>query len=222
VSIGDSSQLLIGRGTTFDGRLEIGSNCRVVIGDGCFIENVRMIIGEGAEVTIANGALVDGFRHTPAVVIVRGGRLTLGEKAHLQGESQVRFGGHLSIGTHTGIGFGSEIRCEERVEIGSFGMISYGVSIFDTNTHPVDWQVRRERIIAGYPFGTEEPERPSTSPVKIGDDIWIGKGAVITKGTRLGDRCIVGIGTVVPAGDYPPDSTIVSPRPRVLSTDSGE
>ena len=48
--IGDSSQLVIGKGTTFDGRLEIGSNCRVVIGDGCFIENVRMIIGDGAEV----------------------------------------------------------------------------------------------------------------------------------------------------------------------------
>lgn len=36
-----------------------------------------------------------------------------------------------------------------------------------------------------------------TSPVCIGDDVWIGHGAIILKGVRIGDGAIVAAGAVV-------------------------
>ena len=94
----------------------------------------------------------------------------------------VRFGGTLTIGRYTGIAYDSEIRCEQQVDIGSYNMISYRVCIYDTNTHSTDWRERRKRIEHCYPEGVYEEVKPSTSPVLIGDDVWIGKEVTITKG----------------------------------------
>ena len=43
----------------------------------------------------------------------------------------------------------------------------------------------------------------SFSPIQIGEHTWIGAGAIILKGVSIGDRCVVGAGTVC------------SPAPRV-------
>ena len=40
--------------------------------------------------------------------------------------------------------------------------------------------------------------------------------SVILKGTTIGDRSIIGIRTIVTAGNYPNDSTIVSGKPVIL------
>ena len=45
-------------------------------------------------------------------------------------------------------------------------------------------------------------------PVTIGEDVWIGGGAIILGGVTIGDRAIVGAGAVV-TRDVPADLTVV-------------
>ena len=65
------------------------------------------------------------------------------------------------------------------------------------------------------------PERPIVEqgwvsrPVEIGSDCWIGMGVCILPGARLGDRCIVGAGSVV-TGELDPDSVAVGNPARVI------
>jgi len=34
-------------------------------------------------------------------------------------------------------------------------------------------------------------------PVTIGSDVWVGGGAIILPGVRIGSRCVIGAGSVV-------------------------
>jgi acetyltransferase-like isoleucine patch superfamily enzyme len=84
------------------------------------------------------------------------------------------------------------------------------VDIFDTNTHSTDWHHRHEEIDDGFPNGTVQSEKnsPDTSPIAIGDDVWIGKYSAILKGVSIGSRSIVGTRSVV-TKSCPEDSVVV-------------
>jgi len=66
-------------------------------------------------------------------------------------------------------------------------------------------------------MGPVEIDKPKTKPIKIGDDVWIGKEATITKGVNIGNKSIVGIRTSVSGGEYPDDSIIVSNPPKIIN-----
>ena len=152
----------------------------------------------------------------PSAISLDNGRLILNEKVHSKASILVRFGGEMSIGKCTGIGYGTEIRCEEKVDIGNYCLFSYNVCIYDTNTHSTNYLERRALIDRGYPFGAHEEKKPDTSSVKIGNDVWIGKEATVLKGVTVGDRCIIGIRTVVPSGSYKDRCKIVAPKPYII------
>lgn len=80
------------------------------------------------------------------------------------------------------------------VRIGSNTMFGPNVQIY-TATHPVDGMERRKG-----------PEL--AKPIAIGEDCWIGGGAIISHGVTIGDRCIVGAGAVV-TKDVPDDTIVV-------------
>lgn len=50
-----------------------------------------------------------------------------------------------------------------------------------------------------------------TSPVTIGNNVWIGANCVILRGTSIGDNCVIGGGCVL-KGEYPSNSVIVQKR----------
>lgn len=82
------------------------------------------------------------------------------------------------------------------VTIGDYPMISFNVYIAD---HPV------ARPDCGW------RARPPSQPIVIGDDVWIGAGAVVIGGVRFGDGVIVGAGAVV---DFDvPDHAVVAGNP---------
>ncbi|MBN2485161.1 MAG: sugar O-acetyltransferase [Bacteroidales bacterium] len=78
------------------------------------------------------------------------------------------------------------------VSIGSNTLIGPNVQIY-TATHPMDY---KERAL-GLEFA---------KPVTIGTDVWIGGSTVICPGVTIGDRCVIGAGSVVikdiPAGFF--------------------
>jgi acetyltransferase-like isoleucine patch superfamily enzyme len=102
---------------------------------------------------------------------------------------------------------GGIFMCAQRITIGKRAIISYGVTIADSDFHPTDPAARKLDAIANSPYG-EKSLRPyiETSPVEISDDVWIGIGAIILKGVRIGVGARIGAGAVitrdVPVGGY--------------------
>jgi acetyltransferase-like isoleucine patch superfamily enzyme len=102
---------------------------------------------------------------------------------------------------------GGIFMCARRITIGKRVIISYGVTIADSDFHPTDPAARKLDAIANSPHG-DRSLRPyiETNPVEIGDDVWIGIGAIILKGVKIGAGARIGAGAVitreVPAGAY--------------------
>jgi maltose O-acetyltransferase len=88
------------------------------------------------------------------------------------------------------------------VRIGDFAFIGPAVQIY-TPLHPLD-AARRRREEYG-------------KPVEIGDDVWIGGGAIILPGVRIGTRTVIGAGSVV-TKDIPDGVLAVGNPCRVIRT----
>jgi acetyltransferase-like isoleucine patch superfamily enzyme len=112
--------------------------------------------------------------------------------------------GWLSVGDDTLL-VGPVFMCAEEIRVGARCVLSYNVTIADCDFHPLDPEERRRDAIANAPYG-DRSQRPSlrTKPVVIGNDVWVGIGAIILKGVRIGDGATVAPGAVVtrdvPAG----------------------
>lgn len=100
------------------------------------------------------------------------------------------YGTHITIGAGTFVNFGCVMLDVAPIRIGVACQIATGVHIV-TATHPVDPEPRRQ--------GWE-----SAAPIVIGDNVWLGSGAVVCPGVTIGEDTVVGAGGVVtrdlPAG----------------------
>jgi maltose O-acetyltransferase len=99
----------------------------------------------------------------------------------------VRFGRgrNITIGNDSGIGENSYIVCVDDIIIGDDVMMGPEVMIL-TGGH--DYLEPKLRLI---------DQKALTAPVVIGDDVWIGARALILPGVRIGNRAIIGAGSVV-------------------------
>jgi acetyltransferase-like isoleucine patch superfamily enzyme len=140
------------------------------------------------------------------------GALSIGARTAILGELLTfGHGGSIRIGEDCYIGQGCRIWSAEQIVIGDRVLISHGVNIFDSLTHPISAQARHEQfrqiMSGGHPGKIDLSERP----VLISDDAWIGAGAFIMSGTTLGRGAIVGAGAVV-TKDVP-EWTLVAGNP---------
>jgi acetyltransferase-like isoleucine patch superfamily enzyme len=88
--------------------------------------------------------------------------------------------------------------CAARISVGRNVVISYNVTIADSDFHPIDPELRKQDAIANSPCGDRSKRPPYTSrPVVIEDDVWIGIGAIILKGVTIRRGARVGAGAVV-------------------------
>ncbi len=133
--------------------------------------------------------------------------------------------GRCTVGDYTLLN-GALIMAEERIEIGSYCLISWNVGIADSDFHPLDPALRRQDALALAPFAPNRPPRPkiATAPVVIGDNVWIGMGAVILKGVTIGENSVVAAGAIV-TRDVPPNSVVAGNPARIvksLTPEAGE
>lgn len=105
-----------------------------------------------------------------------------GETVTLEPPFRCDYGSNIYLGDNVFFNFDCVILDVCDVRIGSYVFIAPGVHIY-TATHPLDSELRRTQE-----FG---------KPVAIGDDVWIGGGAIICPGVTVGDRTVVGAGSVV-------------------------
>lgn len=93
------------------------------------------------------------------------------------------FGTHITLGAKVYFNFNCVVLDVMPVTIGSRVLFGPAVQIYAA-THPLDAAVRR----AGLELG---------KPVTIGSDVWVGGGAILCPGVTIGDRCVIGAGSVV-------------------------
>lgn len=110
----------------------------------------------------------------------------------------------LSVGAGSVLA-GALVMAAERVTIGREVVISYQVTISDSDFHPLDPALRRQDAVALSPTGDRSRRAPvDTAPVTIEDGVRIGAGAIVLKGVTIGAGAVIGAGTVVtrsvPAG----------------------
>ncbi len=140
------------------------------------------------------------------------GRITLGRGVRLSGRPHLSFNNRhlgapeLTIGDGTFVGHLCDIRVARSVRIGAHCLIAGGVTIADYDGHSLDAASRRA--------GDTSP-LTDVRPVEIGDDVWIGQGAVILKGVRIGDRAVVGAHAIV-TRNVPCDSVVAGNPARTV------
>lgn len=126
--------------------------------------------------------------------------IRIGRYTHVAGELLVfAHGGEISLGEWCYIGEGARIWSSCRIEIGDRVLISHNVNVFDSLTHPLKADTRHEQfktiLQSGHPRQIDLGEQA----VSIGNDVWIGAGAIILRGVTLGEGVIIGAGAVVTA-----------------------
>lgn len=105
--------------------------------------------------------------------------------------------------------------------IGRYCSIGAGVEVMG-DAHPVDWLsaspafYRRKRAAQWGSARTDFADfNPYGPPVDIGDDVWIGDGALLAHGVRLGTGCVVAARAVV-TQDVPPYAIVGGTPARVI------
>ncbi|MBF8964500.1 sugar O-acetyltransferase [Pontibacter sp. FD36] len=93
------------------------------------------------------------------------------------------YGYNMIVGERVFFNFNCVVLDVAEVRIGSRTLFGPNVQVY-TATHPMD---HRERA-SGLEYA---------KPITIGEDVWIGGSAVICPGVTIGDRSVIGAGSVV-------------------------
>ena len=125
----------------------------------------------------------------------------MGEGCWIEPPFRCDYGSNIFLGAKFYANYNLTILDCAAVTIGDNVFLGPGVGIY-TAGHPLDAALRRE--------GWEDAH-----PITIGDDVWIGGGAVLLPGVTVGSGSVVGAGSVV-TRDVPPGVVAAGNPCRVL------
>ena len=170
---------------------------------------IRHCVCQASTVFYASAAINNHLPNAESIVI--------GANTHVRGEILTfAHGGQITIGDYCYIGEGTRIWSAKNIRIGHHVLISHNVSIYDSDTHPIeDPAARRQQfqtiISAGHPTKLDLREEP----VVIEDDALIASQCVILKGVTIGRAAVVGAGSVV-TRDVPPYTLVAGNPARII------
>ena len=111
------------------------------------------------------------------------------------------YGYNIVLGNNVYFNFNCIILDVVKVIIGENSFFGPAVQIY-TATHPLEWQPRSAGAESG-------------KPVTIGSDVWVGGGSIICPGVTIGNRSVIGAGSVV-VKDIPDDVLAVGNPCKVI------
>lgn len=130
---------------------------------------------------------------------VKDGKASFGKEQVTRGNAVFRVeGGELSVGDKCFFNQNVSITCKKKIVIGERCQIANNVVIVD-HDHA----------------GCENWGSYVETPVIIGNDVWIGAGAVILRGTTIGDKAVIGAGSIV-KGEVPAGAVFYQKRENVI------
>lgn len=124
-----------------------------------------------------------------------------GAKFFIEPPFRCDYGYNISIGENFYSNYNFTVLDCNTVTIGDNVLIGPNVSIFAAG-HPAHYELRVEEYEYAY-------------PVTIGNNVWIGGGAIINPGVTIGDNTIIGSGSVV-TKDIPANVIAVGNPCRVI------
>lgn len=98
----------------------------------------------------------------------------------------------------------------EFVKVGNYSSIAEGCFFHSPDNH---YCVENKKYVSTFNF----KQAKSRGDTEIGNDVWIGRGAIVLDGVRIGDGSIIGAHTVV-TKDVPPFSVVAGNPGRVVRT----
>ncbi|MEU9647709.1 sugar O-acetyltransferase [Streptomyces sp. NPDC048110] len=108
---------------------------------------------------------------------------SLGTEAHVRPPMYVDYGSNISIGARTFVNYNLTALDVAAITIGEDCQIGPNVQLL-TPTHPLEPGPRRDKLEAA-------------RPIVIGDNVWLGGGAIVLPGVTVGDNAVIGAGAVV-------------------------
>src|SRR5919204_4239376 len=119
---------------------------------------------------------------------------SVGAEAVIEAPFHCDYGFNITVGER----FYANVNCVfldcAPIAIGDRVLFGPAVQLYAA-THPVDAETRRRGL-------------EYALPIAIGDDVWIGGGAIVLPGITIGDRAVIGAGRVV-AEEIPADVVAV-------------
>ena len=126
----------------------------------------------------------------------------IGEGCYIETPFHSNFGGrNVHFGKFVYANFNLTLVDDTHIYVGDYTMFGPGV-IVATAGHPIAPQLRQKGM-------------QYNAPVRIGQNCWIGAGAIILPGVTIGDNVVIGAGSVV-TKDIPSDVVAVGNPCRVL------
>src|SRR5436853_5704378 len=139
-------------------------------------------------------------------------------------ELEISRRGRVRFGRFVWIGDGTKIRCHEgEVEIGQKTVIGQECTISAYQRVRIGEQcvIADRAMFIDFDHGVVEIERPIRQQgiykrdVEVGSNVWIGYGACILRGVRVGDNSIVGTNSVV-TRDVPANAVVAGIPAKVI------
>lgn len=105
----------------------------------------------------------------------------------------VDYGNNIYFGNNCEVNMNCTFLDDNKIVIGDNALIAPNVQIY-TAFHPTN---AVDRFGEPKEDGSFEFCKTQTAPVIIGDNVWIGGGAIILPGVMIGDNVVIGAGSVV-------------------------
>lgn len=119
---------------------------------------------------------------------------------YLEGPVYFNYGVHTTVGRNFFCNFNGVFLDCAKITIGSNVFLAPNVQLY-TAAHPLDSEERRKMEFA--------------QPITIGDDVWIGGGAIVLPGVEIGSRVVVAAGSVV-SKNVPDDCVVAGVPAKVI------
>lgn len=118
----------------------------------------------------------------------------VGEGSEIRPPLYVDYGIYLTVGERTFINYSFTALDVAPITIGDDVQIGPNVQLL-TPTHPVEPGPRKDKLEAA-------------KPITIGNNVWIGGGAIVLPGVSVGENSVIGAGAVV-TKDVPANVVVV-------------
>ncbi|MDQ8446921.1 chorismate mutase [Enterococcus faecium] len=161
-----------------------------LVADRMFARSQSQIINQAESAELRSQLLKETFGRT-------------GKKIYMEPVINFDYGYNIFVGENFYANFNCTFLDVSTIEIGDNCMFAPNVQIY-TATHPLH-PVKRN---SGLEYA---------KPIKIGNNVWLGGGVIVTPGVTLGDNVVVGAGSVVTKSF--PDNVVIAGNPaRIIKT----